>query len=395
MLEREPQRLLGHARRDSRSTPATHAAIACAPRRRPAALEPAGRHARHPERVRVRQRSRPARRARAEQRPRAAPPATRPSWRSARGLPPSARRRAARRPARARRTRGRARRPPGRRGGAGRSSRPSSSQPASLSASVQGGIRVRGGRARPPRVRRGVPRGDRRDGRPRTGGPPSSDLAAYSSQPRSRRAPESLSRDHAALDLRRPARDRCCPRSPGSAPPGDPRRPPRGRSTSARGPEQARARVGGPLDQRRRSRASPSTLPPPRAARRRAAPPHAGRAGAPPRPRRAAGAARAARRPSRAARLEVVEHPQHHAHLLARHALVVERAHQHPPAAVQLADELAGGHLDVRRGRPHTGRPPPTVAISRTSMPGERMSATSTETPRCGRDASGSVRTAR
>ena len=73
-------------------------------------------------------------------------------------------------------------------------------------------------------------------------------------------------------------------------------------------------------------------------------------------PRRRPSSSRSARRAG--GLLEVVQHPQHDADLLACHPFVVQRAHQHPPAAVQLSHQLVGGHLDVTRGRP---RPAPAT----------------------------------
>ena len=119
------------------------------------------------------------------------------------------------------------------------------------------------------------------------------------------------------------------------------------RSTSASGPS-SRA----PASAVRRTSVRDRQLRHRRLRRRPAGPP---RAASPPAARaaRAACASPRSRRSSSRAPaplerlLQVVQHPQHHADLLARHALVVQRAHQHPPAAVQLADELLRGHLHV------------------------------------------------
>ena len=63
--------------------------------------------------------------------------------------------------------------------------------------------------------------------------------------------------------------------------------------------------------------------------------------------------------------LDGIEHPRRAADLLRRHALEVERVHQHVPATVDLADEVRGRDLDAveerlaerpaaeRRERPH------------------------------------------
>ena len=235
-------------------------------------------------------------------------------------------------------------------------------------------------RAAPPRLRRC----------PRTDGPPRSwrlEHRAHAAHPRPCRAITRrwISAAPPATVLPALARVSAATRP---SPPARRRFPP---ARAARAGARPARPCGGPAS---RSRASPSRLRPPRAGPRRAARPHAARAAAPPGPRRAAGAARAARRPRRPRPSRSSSSAQHHADLLARHALVVERAHQHPPAAVQLADELRARDLDVRQEDLAQHAAADGLDLAHLD-PGERMSATSTDTPRCGREASGSVRTAR
>ena len=263
----------------------------------------------------------------------------------------------ARRRARARRSRGRARLPRERRGGAGaRRARARPSRPRSA--------RVPAPDPRPTRRRPAATGPARRAARrsprpsPRTGAPP-------------RHRPLSSHRAHAA----HPRPWRAITRRWISAAPPATVLPALARVSAASRPsptapavlneraraEQAHAHLRGPPHQRRdrelRHRRSGRR----RAARRRAARRHAGpsrrAASASPRSRRSS--SRSARGPS--CGLQVVEHPQHHAHLLARHALVVERAHQHPPAAVQLADELARRAPRRPSRKTSHSTPPPTV----------------------------------